>query len=125
MSARENLRDNVDALVKERWSSHKPAIEASGGRLSNGVLGRIRSPEGENVSLDKLDALAEVFEMQPFELLIPRNQGGMMNGWPLSPELLAALHRATPAQRRIIENQARVALELGVIPTSETDSGAA
>lgn len=57
----------------------------------------------------------------------PKTGGGGMNGWPLSPELLAALHRARPEQRELIENQARMVLRLAVHPwpAEETDAPAA
>lgn len=71
MKAAEALRDNVNALMRERgWTSNKPVVEASGSRLSNGTLGRLRSEVGENVKLNVLDELAEVFGVAPAELLI-------------------------------------------------------
>lgn len=120
MTARENLRDRVNALVKEKeWNSHKPAIEASGGRLSNGVLGRIRGPGGENVSLDKLDALAEVFGLEPYELLIPTDdQGAHLNGWPLPPELLAALQNADPRTLKRAQVALMNALDIELVPAA-------
>lgn len=37
-------------------------------------------------------------------------------GWPLSPEVLAALHRVTPDDRRRIENSMRALLDMPFLP---------
>lgn len=54
-------------------------------------------------------------------------EGGAMNGWPLSPELLAAMQNATPEMRRMVENATRamLGLELSSKPISKTMGGVA
>lgn len=37
-------------------------------------------------------------------------------GWPLSPDLLAALHAATPANRWCAENAVRAVLDMPFLP---------
>lgn len=129
MKARQNLRDNVNALMEERgWKSNAPIIKASDKRLTNGTLGRIRSPQGENAKLSQVEELANVFEVEPHELLAPPQPlGATMKGWPLSPELLAALQNADPQKRAFVENTARLALGLAITqtPTQETSGAAA
>jgi hypothetical protein len=49
-----------------------------------------------------------------------------MHGWPLSPELLAALQNMDTKTRRRIENTIRGSLEMPLLtPTQETGSAAA
>lgn len=68
------LRERVAALMRQRgWTSNKPLIDASEGRLTNGTLGRIRS-QSENCQLSQVDALADVFGVQPWELLRPEGE---------------------------------------------------
>ena len=87
------LRENVNALMKAReWTSNKPAIEASDGRLTNGTLGRIRSPEGENVKLSVVEDLALVFGVQPFELLSTETSAAVAQ-----PGLAASVQRIAKA----------------------------
>lgn len=71
MSAIENLKNNVNALMADMgWTSNARIIEASDSRLTNGTLGRIRG-KGENVKLSQVEELARVFGVQPHELLAP------------------------------------------------------
>lgn len=115
-------------MAERGWKSNKPIIEASAQRLANGTLGRIRSRKGENAKLSQVEELAQVFEVEPYELLAPSQPlGATMKGWPLSPELLAALQNADPQQRAFIENTARLALGLAInqTPIRETPGAAA
>jgi hypothetical protein len=71
MKASKNLRENVNALMRSRdWTSNKPIISASNGRLTNGTLGRIRGT-GENTKLSQVEELAQVFGVEPHALLAP------------------------------------------------------
>ena len=55
----------------------------------------------------------------------PQNGGSEMSGWPLSPEVLAALSNASPEVLEIAESQIRALLKLRQVPAQETDSAAA
>ncbi len=125
MTASENLRDNVNLLMQgKKWTANKQLIAASDGRLSNGTLGRIRGGKGENTKLSQVEALAEVFEMEPHQLLAPPkiNQGGLMkNGWPLPPELLAALQNADAKTLRRAQNALMSALDMDLVPAKQAE----
>lgn len=73
MNSREVLRKNVNALIKARgWTSHKPVVVGSEGRITNGTIGRVRDKNGAgNVTLNTVDDLAQFFGKSPSELLSP------------------------------------------------------
>lgn len=92
MKASEILKENVNGLMEARgWTSNKPLIAASEGRLSNGTLGRIRG-DGENTKLSQVDELAAVFGFTPSNLLAP----GLTTS-PAVPSLQAAVARIAKA----------------------------
>ena len=73
MRAIELLRQNIAALMKARgWTSNKPLISASGGRLTNGTLGRLRG-DADDCKLSHIEDLAEVFEV-PVARLVSKEQ---------------------------------------------------
>lgn len=66
--ARDVLGKNVDLLV--RTSGKKLAVLVKETEVANGTLGRIRTGETET-GVDKLDALASYFGVEPWQLLAP------------------------------------------------------
>lgn len=97
MSAIQILRERVAALMRQRgWTSNKALIEASGGRLTNGTLGRIRG-DGENCQLSQVDELANVFGVQSWELLKP---DGDLQAAPVRSASLGDVVGATSAALR-------------------------
>lgn len=77
MSARQILKNNLNWLMSLKgWTSNLQVVAASSERLSNGTLGRVRSESGENVRLNVIEELAEVFGRAPHELLDPALSAG-------------------------------------------------
>lgn len=92
MKASDILRENVNDLMRQRgWTSNKPLIAESSGRLTNGTLGRIRG-DGENTKLSQVEELAAVFGLTPSALLAPRLAASVA-----SPSLQAAVARIAKA----------------------------
>lgn len=54
-------------------------------------------------------------DFDPRNPLPPARSGANRAGWPLSPELLAALLKATPKEKRQVENLARNQLDMPLI----------
>lgn len=71
-------------------------------------------------SVSQFLRIAKAAKMNPADLdewpaeLEIRKEGEHMTGWPLSPELLAAMQNTTPEMRKILETQARALLGLKV-----------
>lgn len=76
----------VALMEKRGWKSNKPFVEQSGGRLSNGVMGRIRK-EGENIKLSTLDELAKVLGVAPHVLVEPTQQEALVASGDFSGRL--------------------------------------
>jgi hypothetical protein len=71
---REILKANLRALMKEsdrfaHLSTVKKIVAASGGKLTNGTVGRMTSGS-HTTDIDKLGELAAVFGMSPWQLLV-------------------------------------------------------
>jgi hypothetical protein len=72
-TARNVIAENLKALMAARPKLNTfPKITAAGGP-SNGTLDRIRRAES-GCSLDQLDLLGKVFELDPWQLLVPNLQ---------------------------------------------------
>lgn len=61
-----------------------------------------KEPSGK---LTEVAKMAEALDLEPWQLLLPEgsDQGDSMNGWPLSPAVLAALQNADPKLRKRAE----------------------
>jgi len=72
MRPREILSANVRALMAARpaLSTIKKIVDASNGQLSNGKVGRITAAS-HTTDVDTLEALAKVFDMESWQLLVP------------------------------------------------------
>lgn len=68
---RQILAANLDRLKRTapEYSSAKKIADASGGALTNGTVGRIMAAS-HTTDLDKLEALARLFQLQPWQLLV-------------------------------------------------------
>lgn len=62
------MAERLNQLIAEGKTSHRKIVAAGG--AANGQLGRVRNAE-DNVGIDILDRLAEVFGMEPWQLLHP------------------------------------------------------
>lgn len=71
MRPRDILAANLKTLMAARddLARFPDITEASHGKLTNGTLDRIRRAD-VGVSVDRLDDLAEVFNLQPWQLLV-------------------------------------------------------
>lgn len=71
MELREILADNLKALMaaKPALDTLKKIVAASGGRLSNGKLDRVRRAASDT-DIGTLFDLAQVFDIQPWQLLV-------------------------------------------------------
>jgi hypothetical protein len=72
---KEILRDNLHTLMKEsrRYASLrtiKNIAKASGGVLTNGAVGRMAKGDSAT-DIDRLGELAKLFDLQPWQLLVP------------------------------------------------------
>lgn len=70
MRPKEILADNLNRLMQARphLATNLKIVAQSGGRLSNGKLGRIRL--GGKTDIETIGELAEVFEVEPWQLLV-------------------------------------------------------
>ncbi len=117
MAAIEILRERVNALMRQRgWTSNRPLIEASGGKLTNGTLGRIRGAS-ENCQLSQVDALAEVFGVQAWELL--KADGELHVAPAKSLSLGAAVSRIAKALSGVPESRRRTISTLAASQLAE------
>lgn len=95
-----NLRSLMEA--NERLSTYRKITAAGGG--SNGTLDRINRQDG-NSGLNKIDPLAKVFGLKPWQLLVPNfdalNPPTLADASPLAADL-AKMFDAIPdeSQRR-------------------------
>jgi hypothetical protein len=75
MRARDILSKNVRALIEDARESKpelgtiKKVAEVSGGRLTNGTVGRMATGESP-VNIDAVGDLARVFGLEPWQLLV-------------------------------------------------------
>ena len=71
MRPRDILAANLKTLMaaKEDLARFPDITKASHGKLTNGTLDRIRRADA-GVSVDRLEDLAEVFKLQPWQLLV-------------------------------------------------------
>lgn len=131
------LADNLRAAM-DRAEVNQTALGKKSGVAQNtislylkpekrkpGVNGK--EPSGK---VTEVARMASALGLDAWQLLLPNgggHQGNVMNGWPLSAELLAALHSAGPEKLQFIENTARLALGLKVhqLQVSETTGAAA
>lgn len=91
--SRDVLRANVNTLMKserfrDSFGTPRQLIEAGKG-VTNGTLARIRNAE-TGASVDTLDALAETFGIEPWQLLIPNIRADTMPTLA-SPALLSEI----------------------------------
>lgn len=100
--ARETLAANLAALMRERphLDTFKKIVAAGG--PSNGSLDRIRRRK-VGCSIDQLDALARVFDLQSWQLLIP----------DLEPNNPPVVRGASETERRLWERLDSLMRELG------------
>lgn len=100
--AREVLAENLSALMRDRprLDTFKKIVAA--GVPSNGTLDRIRRKKA-GCSVDQLDALADVFDLEPWQLLIPGLQ-------PNNPPIVRDV---TDAERRLWKRLDGLMQELG------------
>lgn len=100
--ARETLAENLSALMAARPSldTFKKIVAAGG--PSNGTLDRIRRMES-GCSVDQLDALARVFELDPWQLLVPG----------LAPNNPPIVRGVTEAEQRLWRKVDGLVRELG------------
>lgn len=70
MRPSEILADNLNKLMKAtpRLETNLKIVEASGGRLSNGKIGRVRL--GGKTDIETIGEIAKVFGLQPWQLLV-------------------------------------------------------
>jgi hypothetical protein len=73
---KEILKANLYALMKESdryasLSTIEKIVKASGGVLTNGTVGRMTKGDSPT-DIDRLGELAKVFNLQPWQLLVPR-----------------------------------------------------
>jgi len=75
MTTTQILRANVQALMEQRGLTIKGVVKISqalGGSLTNGTVGRIVQKDYTGVvRMNWLDELAKVFEIEPWQLLMP------------------------------------------------------
>ena len=101
MTPREVLSANLQKLMDMKgWTSFADVIEASDGRLTNGTLDRIRR-KATGCSVDHLQALGDVFGVEPWMLLVDSltvkdgRVAGLSSAWPfhgiMTPEQWADL----------------------------------
>jgi len=64
------LRDTLKALIEKGVASHQLIVKDAGA-VSNGSFYRIVSKEGQGITLDKLDQIAEALHREPWQLLHP------------------------------------------------------
>lgn len=97
MRARQILSKNLRALI-DHAKEHNPRLgairkvaAASNGKLTNGTVGRIAAGS-HTTDIDALADLAEVFGLQPWQLLV---EGINPNALPVlaSPELLSQIRQ--------------------------------
>lgn len=108
----------------------QPALAKLAG-VSAGTIGNIES--GFRKDVRELLAIARAVGVNPEWLKTGKgpkstepDQGGTeMSGWPLSPEVLAALQSASPEVREIAEAQVRALLKLRPLAVEETTGAAA
>lgn len=97
MSIRTTLAENFEALRgKYRDRYRLPDIARAGGP-ANGTLGRILAKQA-GATIDTLERLAEVYDCEPWQLLVPEMNPDKMpqlgGGWPfanITPEQFATL----------------------------------
>lgn len=117
-------RVNLEVLIAEAGGPTQLALLSGTPKTHFSAMTK-KTDDGQTKPRAVGDALATKLERvmnKPHGWMDELHQGGAMNGWPLSPELLAALHNADPKQRAFIENTARLALglELAQMPIQET-----
>lgn len=124
-----NLRDRMEAAEENQTTlGKKSGVRQNTISLYLKPEKRKPSANGKPASgkLTEVAMMAEALGLSAWELLLPReaaNEGGVsMTGWPLSPELLAALHHATPEQKEILESQARALLKMKQRPGPSEES---
>lgn len=112
MSARENLRDNLRALM-----AHHPTLRTilalekatddlgPDRKVGKSTIGRAVSDEGELLKLHNLEALAEVYGLDAWQLLSP-------NLNPKSPPLLRSVGRVEDELYKKIDGLVRELAEL-------------
>lgn len=83
-----------------------------------------KEPSGK---LTEVAKMAEALDLEPWQLLLPEggDQGVLMKGWPLSPELLAALQNADERTALRAENAARIALDMAPLSPPRAGNRAA
>jgi hypothetical protein len=121
MSTRHVLAANLDRLMDAAPGLSTLAQITAAGGGSNGTLDRIRRAT-TGTSVDNLEALAKVFGVEPWHLLMPTLQARRsghtqphVSGvpvWPFSSELLAAVQQLSPEETMRLENVARAYLGL-------------
>jgi len=132
----ELVADNLRTLMERAEMSQVALAKKSG--VAQTTIGLYMSPDNRKPSasgkpasgkLTEVAMLADGLGVEAWELLLPKGaavQGGkLMQGWPLSPELLAALQNASPEMRSTIEAAARGLLRLPPGGAQETPGAAA
>lgn len=105
---RDILSNNVRALMEARpaLGTIKKIVQASQGRLSNGKVGRVTAGT-HATDVDTLEGLAEVFGVQPWQLLIeglnPKAPPVLASG-ELLGQIRLIVQKAEPAPAPITEN---------------------
>lgn len=76
-----------------------------------------KEPSG---NLTQIDKMAAALDLQAWQLLLPEGaiEGEEVNGWPLPPELLAALQNADPKTLKRAQNALMSALDFEMAPVS-------
>lgn len=76
-----------------------------------------KEPSGK---LTEVARMAEALNLEPWQLLLPNGgkEGGHMNGWPLPPQLLAALQNADPKTLKRAQNALMSALDMDLVPAT-------
>lgn len=129
------LADNLRAAMN-RAEVNQTALGKKSGVAQNTISlylapeKRKPSAKGKEPSgkVTEVARMAAALGIEAWQLLLPAagaSQGANLNGWPLTPELLAALHNSDSEALRRAENSARAALGLDSLPRSMSETAGA
>lgn len=92
------LWHNVSALMKAKYGKENLTKMAADAAIGPGTAARIKEQK-TSVGLDVIDTLAQLFKVEPWQLLVPQLDASRtsLTAWPF-PSLDASLVRALPTE---------------------------